>query len=444
MPSAITAVPIWRPNLSRPNNGEDADQASLDEFVDELADRTEYLYAHHFRGNFQAEKYGAVGSGAVNDYPAIAAAVAAAVAAGGGTVWCQPGKSYRLDSELVLDGTVAMRTMKGISGTAPSRLIRNHAGRLVRLNRALFVDDRTPVLIEGFKCEDNAANTQAMIDVEKGSLLLNRCWLQGINGVTGGPLLMMRSGEGSLCRVRDSIIAPDTGFTGILQTIGHLDVSGCQFRYPTTYGLPIVEIVAASAADPALATFVGNDFYARLTSSGSVGINPSGDYWTVSATGNHFRAADASYSAFQWSAAGANVRRLVAKGNTHERGSRYGGGGDPLGDGSDLELAPFFIATLTGTSATVPSGVAEVHWSCSSGPPLVTMPPKLFKGQRLRVVIYNASGADHPAPPVLSGAVFANGGSTLLILAAGRGVIVDLVVSLLFGTWEWTIVGVQY
>ena len=64
---------------------------------------------------FDVERYGALGDGVADDYPAIAAAYDALVAAGGGELWFPPGRRYRVRAagvhalHLVRQGNVTIR-----------------------------------------------------------------------------------------------------------------------------------------------------------------------------------------------------------------------------------------------------------------------------------------------------------------------------------------------
>lgn len=394
MPSVITETDSFATTVSRPNNGELADAASINAYETVDASRDRFLYNRHFAGNYAIGRFGAVGSGVVNDYPAIAAAVAAAVAAGGGTVWLEPGKSYRLDSQLDLNGIVSIRAMKGVTVTTPTRLIRNHAGRLIKISNGFGINTRTAPEFSDISFEDVAANSQPMIEVQSNSSLsMLRCNLTGAAGLTGAELIKMSGGEYAALRVRDSWLYPNSGQYAIRHQIGTLDISGTVFQFPTTYSQAIVLVDSISAFDPAVLRLTGNDFYAQQIASGSAtGVGAQGAFWSIAANGNTFRAPNANFTGFDWAAAGANRRRLNVRGNSYENVTRYFlGGGNPLDYGSDLELDPYKSFIFSGTGA-VPTGYRSVTMQCTTGMTGVTLPTILFAGQELDLTVYNSTG----------------------------------------------------
>ncbi len=393
MPTVVTETDTFAATVSRPNNGELADGASINAFEAVDASRDRFLYNRHFAGNFAIGRFGAVGSGSVNDYPAMTAAAAAVVAAGGGTIWLDPGKSYRLDSQLDLNGIVNIRTMKGVTGSQPTRLIRNHSGRLIKIANGFGINTRTAPEFSDIAFEDAAANAQPMIEVQSGSsLALLRCYLKGTTGLTGAELIKMAGGEYAALRIRDCYLNPNSGQYAIRHQIGTLDIVGTVFQYPTTYSQAIILVDSVSAFDPAILRLTGNDFYAQQVSVGSAtGVGGQGAFWSIAANGNTFRAPSAAFTAFAWAVAGANRRRLNVSGNSYEEATRYLPGGTPIAHGSELELDPYKNWIFSG-AGVVPDGYRSVTMQSTTGITGVTLPTILFAGQELDLTVYNSTG----------------------------------------------------
>lgn len=391
MPVTATDTDTFPATLQRPSNGELADSASIQQFVDPLTKRTRYAYNRSLPGNFDLARapYSAVGSGAVDDYPAFAAAAAECSAAGGGTLWLTPGKNYRLDSELVLDGTVSIRVAAGkTSGGLNTRLIRNHAGRLLRVNAPSTIK-HVPTLLEGLRCEDSAANSQPMVWNENGSLTLLRCYLHGAAAYSSQPLILSQGGEGEVVRLRECYIAPDTGGVGIRHEIGLLDLQGNVFAFPTTYSSAMIDIESSSAFDEALATILGNDFWASAMTSGDpIAIVLDGLAWAATISANHFRgAASNPLTAMAWGAGG--ERQLNVGANGYEQCVRYSAAAGAIIGDSKLDLGNW-KDTAPGTSYALPYGYGNmVLVSTNTSGTDIVLPYGLVEGQILTLTYVN-------------------------------------------------------
>lgn len=350
------------------------------------------------------EYFGAVGSGAVNDYPAfLAAKNALAADGGGGEIRLTPGRSYRLDTKFVMDGKVSITSSKGLIGTADSRIIRNHTNACIEVNTVAFSDDETPSVIEGVKFEDAQAVTAPMIDVNGGSLDLVRCFLLG-SAFTNGVLLSVGAGITSVTRLLGSTVLPaNAGVPAVEVTIGSLHATGSRFVRPAIHDGPLINVSSVSAFDPAIAMFTGNNYFdavwAGYSSGSSQFINGEGDYYNIVAHGNVFRSPSDNVAVARWVAEGGGAsgtvgRRINMEGNSIDGCSYYLYAGTPLDLGSELQLLPFNNSSTSGSTPSLPAGVASYTLRSTGTAPTIFLPPILFAGQEFILSIYNNSGGN--------------------------------------------------
>lgn len=450
MPTTVAETDIFAVSFQRPNNGELADAASLLQFLQVLGNSRRYLYNRSVTGKIDGARHGVVGSGSVDDAPAINAAIAEAVTLGHGEVWLPGGKAYRCDSVLALDGRVALKVHKGKGASNESRLIRNHSGSLITLTNAFGVSAESPTVIEGFKFSDlSAANANPMIDVTSGSLTLLRGWYDG--STSAGPFVRMAGGVHAWLRLYECHLRAETGQSIVDHRIGQLHALGCMFKVPNDYSSFLIGINSISAFDPALALCEGNYFDASDQTAGNGGaFLLSGSYWGLTATNNIFHQVAREFTAFTWAASFATARRLVERGNMFHAATRHAPNGDPLKDDSELSLQPITRQDIgSGTTATIPTSRSTVivRSAHATTAPTITLPPKLYVGQKLRIVVYNGGVGSWVGPPVLDDTpseTFLTG-ITLPNLGAGQTVAIDLEVMDVAtnGAYVWTVVGVS-
>lgn len=442
MPTTVSEADDFVAIVQRPNNGELADAASIDQLATPLTKRTRYTYNRSITGKIDARRHGVVGSGAVNDATAINAAIAEAVALGAGEVWLPGGKAYRCDAAIALDGRVALKTMKGYGGSNESRLIRNHAGSLITLNNAFGVSTETPCVIEGFKFSDLSGNANPLIDVLSGSLTLLRCWTDGFT--SAGPIIRNSSGPHSWLRVLECHLRVETGQTAILHRIGQLLCVGSLFKAPNSYSSFMIDVDSTSAFDPAIAHLHGNYFDASDQTLGAGGaLLAHGSYWTVNAFGNTFQTETQAFTAFTWASSFATARRLVEQGNMFHLTTRHSPNGDPLGEDNEVSLQPKFRRQINSATDTIPtSRRTYICHSLHATPTTFTLPPMLYVGQRLRVIVYNASGGTWGSQVNFPGAILITGVTLPASLNNGQTLVVDLEVAdvATAGVYVWTIV----
>ena len=445
MPTVVAESDLFASTFQRPNNGELADSASLLQFLQVLGNSRRYLYNRAYHGNYDVHRFGAVGDGTTDDYAAVAAAVAAAEADGGGVVWFRPGLSYRLNSELDLEGRVSLRAMKG-RNSQDTRLIRNHSANLIDVNFGT-VQEETPLVIEGFRFIDLAAVAEPMIYVSDGSVTLRECYFPGF--AAGGPLVRMDGGAENWLRAQDCYFRCETGQTAIHHRIGQLRVTGSTFKTATDYSSYLIDVDSTSSFDPAVCFLEGNYFDASDQTTGEGGaLLLHGSYWEATATGNTFRTETQDFTAFTWASSFATARRLVERGNVFHLATRHEPNGDPLADDSEVSLQGGYRTNIgLGTTATVPTSRERftVISTNTTTAPTITLPSMLYVGQKLRIVICNLSVGTWASAPVLSGTTLFLTGVALTGLNSGQSVCIDLEVmdTVVAGTWTWTAVSVS-
>lgn len=449
MPTTVSESDLFATSFQRPNNGELADAASLLQFLQVLGNSRRYLYNRAFTGNYDVTRYGFVGSGAVDDSGPIQDAHDAADAAGGGTVWIPSGKSARCDSKLEFSGRVALRCMKGNTGSAQTRLIRNHADVLLELDNDTFVADETPTLIEGFKFEDLNGNTNPLVDVTDGSLTLLRCWATGL--ASAGPLVKFAGGSESWLRLYECYLAPQTGQSAVLHQVGQVLAEGSTFKVPDDYSSYLIDVESISAFDPAVLALLGNYFDASDQTLGEGGaVLAHGSYWDVTATGNTFRTETQDFTAFSWASSFATARRLVERGNIFHLVTPHEPNGNPLPADCELSLLGTYRADIgAATTVTIPDSRSTVMVRTTSATATtVTMPTAMVVGQKLRVILYNAGGSAWSVAPTFTASppvVTVSGWSLPTALGSGQTMAVDFEVLDIAtaGNYVWTRVGVS-
>ncbi len=443
MPSTATDTDAFPTTVQRPNNGELADAASLSQGFNPLTQRSRYTYNRIIDRNYDVHRapYNAVGSGVVNDRPAIAAAIAAAEADGGGTVWLRAGKQYRVDSQLpTLPGNVHLRAMKG-AAAAKTTLIRNHIFPLLSIAND---DNDTPTVVEGVTFTD-AAGGGAMVVVSDGSVDLVRCAMLGVAGVTDNsqPLVLMAGATGSVLQLKRCRLAPVNGQRAIsLQTGRLVGGAASTIKVPATYTGDLIEVDSTSSSNPAhLSLSDGFDFDATSHTSGAIiCVNADGDSWAISADGSYFRGGSSNtVTCFFWSDAGSR-RMNIGHSNVYSAilNRYFPSGTGELSSESYLALKPYLAWDVAGTTYTIPTGVESVALRFQSTAPTITMPPKLFAGQRIRVSVFNQSGAGWTGVTVI-GLIF--GGTNAINNLTGRSFEAVVVDRNLDGSLDWVIVG---
>jgi hypothetical protein len=111
--------------------------------------------------------------------------------------------------------------------------------------------------------------------------------------------------------------------------------------------------------------------------------------------------------------------------------------GGMLASGSDLQLLVPSQSNSAATAITIPDCVTLAQYELTSTVPTVTMPTRLFRGQKLRVMLLNQSGVNWAANVTWTGAQ--NYGTTASNALAGEVVFAEFTVSDIdaSGTYVW-------
>lgn len=193
MPTAATDTDVFTSTVQRPNNGENADSASLSQGFNPLTQRTRYLY-NRSRSNLHdvtRAPYNADPSGAVSSQAALAAAIAAAFATSG-DVFIPPG-TYLYTGITIPQGV-------NIYAAQDVHLVNTGAG-----NSVVFTDpnDGPPSIIEGIRFHSTSVTTAtAVVNNADARAIFYRCAWNGY--VAGGGYLTNLQGYIALVNSADS------------------------------------------------------------------------------------------------------------------------------------------------------------------------------------------------------------------------------------------------
>lgn len=383
-PTTLQAVlNLWATNAGAPDWKVDiggVDKTLLDAF----GATTGLVY------NVKAPEYGAVGDGVANDQAAIQAAIADAVAAGGGIVFFPVG-TYLTTSVIDLNNGVSY---VGVGSDKSIITVNSASANVLRLAAASALD--APFVLRGLTLQSSQANAASQLYLNADC----KCIVSGC--VFGGSALATGSGIEYNADVE-------------------LKISGCVFNCnsPT---LPVVvgsassntsrvQIFSCTVIGPE--EFNGRYFDLRNTAHAYVDgclfddtVNGTfGTHYAITATnetlitGNSFRGGVTFTGAIEYDAPGVSI----ASGNSFESCEARYVTADPLPSGSHIELAGTWSDSGAGSSFTIPDGYDAYVLVSTGTVPTVTLPQVLVHGQELTVFIRNSSAGNWVTGPTYPG-----------------------------------------
>jgi hypothetical protein len=332
--------------------------------------------------NVKSPVYGAVGDGVVNDQAGIQAALAAAVAAGGGIVFFPKG-TYLISTAMAWDNRVAMMGV----GQGVSIITTSSAANARMVTFTSGSAQASPVVISGLTFQSTQTNSGEIIYSSVTlNLLVEKCHLGGT--VTSTGTLISLAGASTL-RVANSRLT-------INSTAGTAIVNAVTARV----------IITGTLVVPANAAYTGSAL--KLTGSNTLSAVEL-DFsavGTVPAYGIELQSADddvriTGTTIFSTTSYPSYGLRLFQDAQVYAAGNQLAGfsgiysiaGTGFLAPGSHLEMSGVSRVTGTGTSHTIPDSVSAATYRLTGTTPGVTMPKPYFIGQRLTIMVSNASGA---------------------------------------------------
>lgn len=378
--------------------------------------------------NVKSPQFGAIGNGVTNDQAAIQAALAAAVAAGGGTVYLPPG-TYLVSTAIDWNRDVHLVG----AGSGVTTIITNSAVNARILTWTSGAGRVLPACVHGISFTASVTNSGDQIysnvtsNVSFSDCYFNvstNCTGSGINFAGASCVLSVRN-----CRLN-----------------AHANIQTLWFSDSANVWIEDTRFVAVNSAfdHSLLRTGTGGRVLVRgcLFDADDISSAPSSLYGieqlgaSLSVVGCVFRVNTHQFTAQVKALSGT----VVARGNVFASGTRYEVS-TVLGTASDLELTGSSRQTGSGATYTVPDGVA-VHTIVSTGTtPSVTLPTKLFPGQRLYLITQNNSGGNWGSitlGPYLGLASVVSFNPLATTGAAFEFVVTDVTTA---GTYAWTLVG---
>lgn len=388
--------------------------------------------------NVKSPAYGAVGDGVTNDQGAIQAALADAVAAGGGTVYL-PAGTYLVSTAIEWDhrvnllglGAWAVKVKTGSASNA----------RILKLTTGTARN--TPCIIAGIAFDASQTNTgEQFYSAVAPNIKFVGCEFGASNTCTG-TLIYNFSGGGVMffenCRF--------TSYAGYCAELrSNATFISCQFFAGTgTYNQELVRLDSTTGVIPSYYSLSNCTFDASAVTNAPSdlhGIRLASTIAYTSLSNCHFISTGQLFT---------SAVRLIGVGYAKVTGGSFTGcsirytlpGSVPAGSGSFLDVCERRRSTGAGAAFTV-ADCCDLQEIYSTGTaPTVTMPTMIYPSQRLSIYMVNDSGGNWAS-------VLFAGTYTSLVAGAtavnnGQYIFLDCVVSDLLssGTYRWHIVAVQ-
>jgi hypothetical protein len=382
--------------------------------------------------NVKSPAYGGVGDGTTNDQTAIQAALAAAVAAGGGIVFFPKG-TYLITTAIEWSHLVSAvgvgADLSIVTTNSPSnaRILTWTTGTLQAM----------PQVIRGLSFESSQANSGSELYATVAvNLVIESCYFGSSSNATG-TLISLTGASSYVQIVRSRFDLNGAANTSLeLASTARFNVDGCRFVATNTAWAATMLAVTGRGS-------VNNSIFdiTAVTGAGTrYGVSDSAAGDTVSFTNNKFRQSAQTFTGIMSLVAGSLV---TAHGNDYEltatsATSWYTVTG-VLRMGSFLQSTG--VQSDTGGNATIQNGKELYQQNSNTTVPTTTMPTMLYPGQKLRLMYYNGSAGNWAAITLTSAQLYNNGGAVPTTLAA-QGTFVDLTVSDLGtpGTYQWVII----
>lgn len=335
--------------------------------------------------NVKSPAYGATGDGVTNDKAAIDAALAAAVAAGGGTVYFPKG-TYRITSALVWDYRV---NMLGVGLGLSIISIDAAAEKTVRFTGATALV--APTVIQGMTFQAAQANSAAIFDLEATSrVAFLGCYFGATSNGTGSHIDVNASSSRVLARdcifnIRGNAspaITFDSGTSG-----SWVSVESCRLIGPATLNASWLDLERCFRVRVVDCELNGSDNSTTGTNYGiAAGAATSA---RVVITGNHFYG-----GAFTAAIRITSACRVHVSDNSFTGVTAVYSIAALLDDNSTLQLEGSLRATSALAAFTIPDGLAQYELVSTGTNPTFTMPMEYVDGQRLTVFVTNDSGGN--------------------------------------------------
>lgn len=332
--------------------------------------------------NVKSPAYGAVGDGVVNDQTAIQAALAAAVAAGGGVVFFPKG-TYLITTAIAWSHIVSI-----VGVGADLSVITTNSGTNARI---LTWDSGTPpaspLLISGMSFSASQANTGEQLNSSVAvNLTIDRCRLGASANCVGN--LVGFSGN-SKVRILDS----------------RFTVNGTA-KTAMTWSATTVALVQGCHIDTGNSTYTGSFIKASgWTTVASCVIDQTLNTLGISPTGVEMLAVTDRLTVrdTKFLAAGQNFTQCVklfagalalTSGNDYGFSTRYNVVSAPLANGSALEFVGAERVGSGSAAYVIPDAVNAYVLRSTGTNPTFTEPTKFFPGQRMSMLVFNNSGGN--------------------------------------------------
>lgn len=392
MPIVVTETDSFPQVVRKPANGENADSASFDSFMDEFASRTRFLYNKSRARLFDVTRapYNADPSLGADATAAIQAAINDANSAiGGGDVFlpgqfvytgltARPGVSLigvPGITELRIDhaSNNSLDWASGLSYTAyPYTRVSGIRFSAVVGNIGTVWNHQNPCSVIYENCFVNdpycfSPQLNANIfysNSTRSNIVIRDCYLRAIG--SSGAWIINSGGTGRIVLRDSELVIPATyGVSPIVTDSEAFSMSGCLFDFTahTSGSLNAIDITGT-----AVKRFVGNEF--RGNAGTGVSIFKTHGFAT-------------SY--------------LIERGNAFNGVTPYSLTGQ-LAAGSELSLIPGVAIDVGGApSVTLPNGYRSLICKGTSASVALTMPQGYFPGQEFELTYYNA-GVSAVAP----------------------------------------------
>lgn len=389
--------------------------------------------------NVKSPAYGATGDGAGDDLAAIQAALAAAVAAGGGVVFFPVG-NYRISAALTWDYRVHMFFMPGAQLNIDSA-----TEKTLKFTGASAATGST--IIYGANLGALQPNTGAILSLEASQKLWCINCVLGANSNSTGDLVSISATQASVEFEDCQFFLWGSTKRAIYVTTGvptYIRAERCKFITPATYNTVVIDASAATGAWHGL--FESNVFdgltNSTITGGTNMCIRPGafGDHIYTNnlflgtfsyalflesagrVIGNEFRS-----SVIAISVSGAIVR---AEGNAFTSvTTRYDTGGGTLAAGSYLELDKYEALFSNTTTPTFGANTEFTEFISNTTVPTCTMSNGFYPGQPKRILFRNTSGANWVSVAFAGAAVSRVTSLVALDVAAG---------AMKMTSWVWT------
>lgn len=328
------------------------------------------------------EYYGAKGSLATNDSAAFAAALADLGGVGKGARLILGPKQYRLDERLVMPSNVSLIGVPDVTYIAS-----NHATE----PGLVFPDynEGPPLVIQDIRFIGLVANTGNCITNNGGARVqLVRCAWNGFNlGVASnnlrGKIASLNAAESELEFI-DSTLGVVDAAVGVDILNGKVKITRGTLAMPASYGNALVNVGSSGQASLDGVTLDGS-----LTTVGTGHFVFAANGADVRMIGSRTLAGGTSSGKYMlgWDAGA----RVVEMGTVYDVMLKYSSTGQ-LATRSYLELIRSINASEASTAKTVPAGVRTFTVQCLAAGMTLTMPPILFVGQELDLVVFASGG----------------------------------------------------